>query len=348
MTASGPAVPSNSYDAVSRRAADYCQRRHFWEWRDSDQAELDAWFAESILHRVAYLRLEGAVAHAERLVTSRAPEPGPQFNPTAPGGNGKIVYRRFMLPLLIAASVALIAALGIPFVHSLMQPPDRTYSTDVGGRTLLKFADGTEIELDTDTVVNYRMTTQERTVWLERGKAWFHVSHDAANPFTVIVGRHRVTDLGTEFLVRRGSDAMEVALLSGRAALSTEGAQTAMLNPGDDAIATPVSMSVTRKTPQELADALSWRRGVLVFRNTRFADVVREFNRYNATRLVIADPSVADMKFSAELKTDQFEGFLQLAQTVLNLRVDREGNDVLLFRSSGQKPKKTVHAKHDE
>ena len=48
-----------------------------------------------------------------------------------------------------------------------------------------------------------------------------------------------------------------------------------MLKPGDDALATPVSLTVTRKTPQELANALAWRRGMLVFRNTRLADVVR-------------------------------------------------------------------------
>jgi transmembrane sensor len=216
-----------------------------------------------------------------------------------------------------------------------MEPPDRTYSTDVGGRTLLSFADHTQIELNTDTLVRYRMTSKERTVWLEHGEAWFHVAHDAANPFAVVIGRHRVTDLGTEFLVRRGADGMEVALLKGRAALSTEGAQTATLRPGDDAFATRVSMSVIRRTPQELADELAWRRGVLAFRNTSLAEVVREFNRYNTTKLVIADPSIAGEKISADLKTDDYEGFLQLAQAVFNLRADREGKVIVISR--GQK-----------
>jgi transmembrane sensor len=285
-----------------------------------------------MFHRVAYLRLEGAIAYTDHLAAVHTFKAGPTTGQTAPGSDGKFHYRRFVIPLLAAASIALMAAIGIPFVNSLMQPPDRINSTNVGGRTLVSFSDHTQIELNTDTVMHYRMTTAERTVWLEKGEAWFHVSHDAAHPFAVVVGKHRVTDLGTEFLVRRNGDDVDVTLLNGRAALSAEGVQTATLNPGDEAIATQVLLSVNHKTPQQLADALAWRRGMLVFRNARLADVVREFNRYNATRLVIADPSIADVKVYAELKTDDFEDLLQLAQTMLKLRVDREGSVILISR----------------
>jgi transmembrane sensor len=342
MMTPGPVMSWEEDDAVSQRAADFFERRRFGGWSDADQVEFDAWLAESNLHRAAYLRVEGIVAYTQRLAALRPPK----VTRSVPGSNGEIVRRWFVLPLLAAASIALFAGLGIPLVNSLMQPPDRTYSTDVGGRTLLNFADHTQIEINTDTVVRFRMTTAERIVWLDKGEAWFRVSHDAAHPFTVVVGKHRITDLGTEFLVRRGIGGMEVALLNGRASLSTEGAPSAVLTPGDDAVATPTSMSVTRKTPQQLADELAWRRGMLVFRKTRLADVVREFNRYNTTKLVIADPSIADVKITADLKTDDYEDFLNLAQTVLNLRTDREGNDILISRGQRDEPKRAVHVKH--
>jgi transmembrane sensor len=343
MNTSGLILSLEARDPISQRAGDFFERQRFGGWDAADQAALDAWMAESTLHRIAYLRLEGIVAHTERLVALRPSRAGRSMM----GSDGKITHRRFMLPLLIAASVALFVTVGVPFVNSLLQPPDRSFSTDVGGRTLLKFVDGTEIELNTDTAMRFRMTTAERTVWLEKGEAWFRVSHDAAHPFTVVVGKHRVTDLGTEFVVRRGLDGMEVALLNGRAMLNTEGTPAAMLTPGDDAVATPVSVSVTRKTPQQLADAIAWRRGVLVFRRTKLADVVREFNRYNTTKLVIADPSVADETISADIKTDDFEDFLNLAQTALNLRADREGNDILISRGQREETKKAVRLKHN-
>ena len=318
---------ATTHDAVSERAAEFFEKRRFGTWSDEDQAELEAWIAASFLHRAAYLRVEGIAARADQLAAFRAL----RLRRLA-GSDRKFPGRRILLPLLAAAAFAGVAALGYPIVSAMMQPPDRTYSTEVGGRTLLKFADGTVVDLDTDTSVRFRMTNDERRVWLEKGEAWFHVAHNAANPFTVIVGRHRITDIGTEFLVRKNAGGMEVALLNGRASLGTEGAPAAMLVPGDEAVATPVSVSVTRKTGQELADELAWRRGALVFRSTRLADAVREVNRYNRTKIVIADPTIADMKLTGEIKNDNFEGFLYLAQSMMKLHVDRQGADILLSR----------------
>ena len=336
------AEPQFPKDEISKRAADFFERQRFGGWTYVDQAEFNAWLTQSVHHEVAYLRLEGIAAHTERLVAlQRSGLEGQATSLRNRLGRGK-----FVLPLLMAAATAGIAIFGAPLLGALFRPADRTYSTDVGGRTLLSFADHTQIELNTNTSVRYRMTNAERIVWLDKGEAWFHVAHNAANPFTVVVGKHRVTDLGTEFLVRRGADRVEVALLNGRAALSTDGAQAATLRPGDDAVATPASVSVSRRTPQELADELSWRRGVLVFRNARLADAVREFNRYNESKLVIADPAIADLKFTVEIKSDNFDGFVRVAQALLNVRADRRGNDVFLSRAVPEKTKGTGRSKH--
>ena len=340
MSASSP----DPQDATTARAAEYFQRRRLWDWSAADQSELDAWLAESTFHRVAYLRLEGAVEQAEELAALFPNEFGLGPRGNACRRTGGFFSRRFAIPLLAAASVALFAALGLPLVNSLMQPADRHFATDVGGLSLVRFADGTEIELNTNTAMRFRMTTSERTVWLEKGEGWFRIAHDPAHPFTVVIGKHRVTDLGTEFTVRRNANDVEVALVKGRAMIDTEGTPTTLLAPGDDAIATPVSVSVTRKTPQQLEDEMAWRQGVLVFRQTRLADVVKEFNRYNATKLVIADPSVANELLTADLRTDDYEDFLNLAQMQLNLRIDREGNEILISRTAG-KTKTAVRVK---
>ena len=328
-------------DPVALRAAEFFERRRFGAWSLFDQAELDAWLAQSLWHRAAYLRVEGIAARAQELAALRPLEPGL----VGPGRVRTIKVLRYAVPLLAAASIVLAAALALPVLEHWLQPPDRVYSTDVGGRTLLSFADRTQIELNTDTVARLRMTTRERTVWLEKGEAWFHVAHNAARPFTVIVGKHRVTDIGTEFVVRRGGEGLEVALLNGRAMLTTEGAPGASLKPGDDAMANAASLSIVRKTPQELADALSWRRGVLVFRGTPLAEVVRQFNRYNTTKLVIADPTIASEPFSADLRTDDFDSFLRLAQAALNLRSVRVGNEILISREPGTATAKAGHIK---
>jgi len=346
MTTRSPVGLPKSYDPITERAADYLQRRRFWDWSAADQAELDAWLADSTLHRVAWLRLEGSVAYTEELVVLFPSELGLDLRKTVPAGIGTLMRRRFLFPLLAAASIALAALWGGPFIASWLAPPDRVDSTDVGGRTLLSFADRTQIELNTDTTVRTRMTTAERTVWLEKGEAWFHVAHDVAHPFSVIVGKHRITDLGTEFLVRRDANDVDVILLNGRASLSAEGAQTATLTPGEEAVATSATLTVTRKTPQQLADELAWRQGMLVFRNTPLSQVVRKFNRYNTTRLVIADPSIASEKVAVNIRADDYESFLHFAEDALKLRVEREGSIVLISRGPENVKKKAAHPKH--
>jgi transmembrane sensor len=328
-------------DEVSKIAARFYVRRRFGEWTSADETEFEAWVGRSFLHRAAYVRVEGIADRTDQVAAFRQSKGGGIL----PGGAASLLRRRFVIPLLAAASIAMFAAFGGPFIASLMQPSDRIDSTNVGGRTLLSFADNTQIELNTNTVMRFRMTTAERTVWLEKGEAWFRVAHNAAHPFTVIVGKHRVTDLGTEFLIRRDADDVDVTLYNGRASLSAQGVQTATLKPGDEAVATPVSLSVMHKTAEELADELAWRRGMLVFRNTPLAEVVKEFNRYNAIKLVIADPSIADERIYASLRTDDFDGFVQLAQMALNLRVEREGSTILLSRGQREETKRVVRSK---
>ena len=61
-------------DEIEEQAADWLQRRHFWNWTDGDQAALDAWLAQSPAHLVAYLRLESALGRTDRLAALRAPD----------------------------------------------------------------------------------------------------------------------------------------------------------------------------------------------------------------------------------------------------------------------------------
>lgn len=326
-----PVLPCSDIDA---RAIEFIQRRRFQRWSDADQRDLDAWLDESTLNRVAFLRLERRAERIERLADLRSPR-----------RSVTVALPRFHFPfrgIIATAVVSLIVVLSFVARQHFLKPVDHIYSTDIGGHATLRFADQTEIELNTDTVIRYRMTTTERTVWLERGEAYFRVAHNASNPFTVIAGKHKITDLGTEFLVRRNmgvENRLEVALVKGSAELSSEGmhAQAAVLTPGDEAIATPTTISFSHKTAQQLADEMSWRLGVLAFHDTRLADVVAAFNRYNDTKLVVVDPSIADMKFSAEVPANDYEDFLHLAETVQHLRVDREGRTILLSREQAYK-----------
>jgi len=306
---------------IEEIAAQWLERRDGEGWSEADQAEFDAWLAAAPAHAVAYWRLEGAWNSADRLPVLGAAE----SEWLAPG------RRKGPWPALIglAAGLAVVAAVGVAALQYVLQPRERSYFTDVGGRELVTFADGTEIELNTNTAM--RMTTRERTIWLDRGEAYFQVKHDPAHPFVVIAGNNRITDLGTKFVVRRDDSRLKVALLEGRVRFGAP-ARSKLLMPGDEVVATANSFSVSRQSARNLTDTLGWRQGVLVFRYTALADAVRELNRYNQKKLVVPDPSVGQLKIYGTFQLRDVEVFARAVRDALGLHVSDEGNEIVIAR----------------
>jgi len=238
--------------------------------------------------------------------------------------------------LKLAAGIAAVAVLGVGGMAYFSRADERLYTTDVGGRELITFADGTRIELNTETVLRTRMTTEARTVWLDKGEAYFRVKHDPAHPFVVYAGARRVTDLGTAFLMRRDTGRLKVALLEGRvrigAADADASSQTALLVPGDEAVATAESMSVKHKGADDLNNETTWRRGTLTFKYTPLAEAISEFNRYNRQKLIVTDPAVARMTIYGVFPTDDVEAFVDVARHVLRLHVERRNGNIMISR----------------
>jgi len=232
--------------------------------------------------------------------------------------------------------LVVVAAAGVLALNYVSRPADRVFQTPIGGHEVVRFADGTKVELNTDTIIRARMTTDQRIVWLEKGEAYFQVRHDALHPLIVMAGDRRVTDLGTNFLVRRDSRRLEVAVLEGRVwfdAPNANGARPSLpLGQGQVAIASGQKISLEHRTMRALENELGWRRGVLVFRNTTLGDAAAEFNRYNEQKLSIPDPAVAYIKIGGIFQATNVAAFTEVAEDVLGLTVHKHGNEIVISR----------------
>jgi transmembrane sensor len=309
------------------RAAAWLAHRDRDDWCEADQASLNAWLDESILHKVAYWRLETAWAVTERFSALRIPErPEIALSP-----------RQRMRPMVVGVASALIGVVLVGFgAAGFFKPVVHVYATALGERRIVEFADGSQIELNTDTQLRAEIGPTRRKVWLDRGEAYFQIKHDASNPFVVIAGDRYVTDLGTKFRIRRDSDHFEMALLEGRAQLESSGARTPqkpiVLVPGDRAVATGDSISLTRLPTRSLAQELAWRRGMIVFNNTALASAANEFNRYNSEKIVVADQAAGRSTIYGTFQTNNVMAFVRLAHEVLGLHVEQRGEDIVISR----------------
>lgn len=320
-------APQSQATCIEQQAAEWLEQRAFGRWTESDAAALDVWLQDSIDHQVAFYRLEFSWDRTARLSALRSDSARkPEARSRDWMGRAK----------LIAAAIVVAALCAGGAFEYAFAPQGATYATDVGGRKILTLPDGTQIELNTNTSIRLAADDTGRKVWLTKGEAFFQVRHDAAHPFTVMVGDHVITDLGTKFVVRRQPDGMTVSLIEGSARLEAAGpdanARPTDLKPGDVARATHTSVSVSHAQIAKLETALGWRHGVLIFHETPLAAAAAEFNRYNRKQLILSDPSIAKLTIDGTFPSARVETFARLARDVLGLRVENEGDRIVIAR----------------
>lgn len=314
---------ANPAAVVEAEAALWLERRHFGQWSDADQVAFDEWASQSSANLLAYWRLDTTWQRAGRLVVLDA-APG-AVSSREPKWRSRFLRAAVLTCGIVGASI---------FGASYFAPPSiTTYTTSIGERKILKLPDGSKIELNTNSVL--RMSSDnKRQAWLDKGEAFFQIVHNAAAPFQVIASGHRVTDLGTTFTIRSEKDRIEVSLLEGRARLASLDANvqehSTILIPGDVLVATPTSLSVSKQPERSLKEALGWRRGVLVFDHATLAEAVAEFNRYNRTKLIVADENAASRTIGATFPVHDVELFARVAEQVLGLRATHQNGNIVI------------------
>lgn len=238
------------------------------------------------------------------------------------------------------AAAALVLVSGASFYTYLFVKAGHTsFATAVGGLDTVPLNDGSKATLNTDTRIQVDLNGSERRIELDRGEAFFDVAKDATRPFVVHVKDKRVTAVGTKFSVRRDGDEIEVVVTEGRVNLE----QARLLNSrsGPHAPATALSAGavartlgadvLVRKTSRaEAEQILSWRSGYLVFEATPLADAVAEFNRYNARKIVIEDPSIATFRIGGNFRSGNTDAFLWLLKSAFPIAVDESEETIRL------------------
>ena len=312
-----------SQTEIAAQAADWAQRRHFWNWSNAEQAELDAWLAQSMAHRVAYWRLNATVERTERLTAlkPRIPERTPFWQ-----------RRGWTMTFRAVAALVVVAAIGIAATEYAVKPAPQVFATTIGGREVIRLKDGSEIELNTDTVLKIASGASARDVTLEKGEAYFQIRHNADHPFSVTVGDHRVVDLGTRFLIRKDDNALEVSLIEGRARFDATPqsrlARSIDMKPGDVVVAKNGQVRLLRKPERAIVSQLGWRNGVIVFDSTQLAAAATEFNRYGGKKLVIADSAAAKLKIEGTFQLNNVEAFADAVQVAFGLHVENRPDEI--------------------
>lgn len=340
--------------AIEQAAAGWLARRDGDRWNAEEEAALQRWLDVDVGHRVAFLRLQAAWQEGGRLQAlgagwqdSAAPARGHwQVSPAGrreqmlqamaqrPAAARPVRQRRFahFAAAATLAGCALALAWGW---RSQTRVDTATYRTAMGEVRTLPLADGSHATLASATGIEVRLSGRARDVALTSGEAIFEVAKDPRRPFSVAAEGYRAVAVGTRFSVRRDVAALRVVVTEGTVRLdapaTAAGAIPSVMLPAGSVALVRGNGLLVRSLP--LADAqrlLDWRDGLLAFRDTPLSEVVEEFNRYNARKLVLADAQAGALRIGGSFRWDNTEGFVRLLEAGFPVRAEADTGRIVL------------------
>lgn len=216
------------------------------------------------------------------------------------------------MPASIAAGIAVlgIAAMLVP---RFSESDFLRVATRHGEQRSLTLADGSVVQLNTDTQIAYHLDNSERHVKLTSGEAFFDVAKDSSRHFVVSTNVAEIRVVGTQFSVRtRGDGGVEVVVKEGEVKVVRTVGLLALPQP--KVPLTPgarLRMAAADKPPVIAAvdpvRATAWRSGILDIDAMRLDDVIAEVNRYVAVPFVIEDDELRSLQLSGRFRLSDTE-----------------------------------------
>jgi transmembrane sensor len=298
-----------------------------------EAAELEQWLGASTLNRVAYLRLKASWQRADRLSALKQPAASVAESSGFLAAFWAGLLARPRLVGAVAAALLLVA--GGSGWQVWRGPSEQIFATAVGKMQAVRLADGSRMELNTNTRVRTEVTAARRVVTLDSGEAYFDVVHDAARPFVVYAGNRRITDLGTKFSVFRNGDDVRVTVQEGRVKVDVLDRPAVdapvVAEAGHTVMAKGSETLVFAKPETGITSDLAWRSGMLVFNQETLAEAADQFNRYNSRKIVV-EGKARRIRIGGSFKADNVEVFVLLLHRGFGLSVDNQGTRIVVSR----------------
>ncbi|MBS0419850.1 MAG: FecR domain-containing protein [Proteobacteria bacterium] len=254
----------------------------------------------------------------------------PARNPHALPAEIPVTFRKHRGKL--AAVIAGIALLGGLAGWLALRPQVLIADTPIGEQRHVALPDGTQLDLAPGSQVSARFTPARREVKLERGQAFFAVSH-SMRPFTVHVNGLSVTAAGTEFDVRRGPASTVVTVSAGLVNVTPSESEAA--GAGGTVVESTQAHAGQRLTFSSsthepiLADvgstaAGAWRGGTLEFMGESLEEVVGTLNRYRQPQIVVG-PELQQTRFTGTVSPAEVRDWLAALEKIYACKVVDRG-----------------------
>lgn len=316
-------VSEAEYDAITDAAAHWCMRLHAADCTGAERQAFQSWHDAHPLHAFEYAAMLEIWDVAEHLPR---PETSPVLVPFKPRSRLR-AYAVAAAICLVALPLAAFTGWEAGWLPNAYERFETTHDVRV-----VTLGDGSQVEMNLGTQLVYSNYKDQRRLTLNRGEAFFKVSHDSAHPFILRAGDGRVRVTGTQFNVWKYEDQVRVMLLEGSVKISSDTVHGSVpLTPGMQASyqhgdATPKVRAINTDD-----SALAWRQGKLVLDNLALADALPLINRYLSKPVMLADTPTGAIRIGGIYNINEVNNLIPSLPKVLPvyLTQNQDGNPVL-------------------
>ena len=239
-----------------------------------------------------------------------------------------------------AASVAAILLIAFGVFSSLQKEPvTRQFTSHNRISSTFELPDGSSVILNRNSSIKYpdHFSGNSREISIF-GEAFFEVSPDREMPFLIHASGLDIKVIGTSFNIesRPGSDYVRVTVNTGKVMVYPTGTAEQLiessgliLSAGEIATFSPESGKIQRSVNDNL-NILSWKTGIVTFRESRLADVLKALENKYQTRFFVDNPEVLNQRLTARFENESLEDVLETLSLIFNVKIEKKGTWVFL------------------
>ncbi len=201
-----------------------------------------------------------------------------------------------------------------------------------GAKMTITLGDGSKIKLNSGSKLIFpdHFAKDKREVFLE-GEAFFEVARDESRPFLITTGDVVTKVLGTSFNIKSyNSNKVEVAVATGKVSVKEKGAESA-----NEVLLLPSEMATYEKGHKTLEkgsfdaeELLSWKDGVIVFKNADFEEVQERLERWYGVTFIINKKPNYQKEYKGNFTNKSLEDVLEGVSFSLGFKYKIEGKVV--------------------
>ncbi|MBK6265435.1 DUF4974 domain-containing protein [Marivirga sp. S37H4] len=230
--------------------------------------------------------------------------------------------------LRFAASVILFVGLASAWLLFKNMPPAQLTQTAAYGQKI-KFTlpDGSLVYLNSGSELRYpeKFSKDNRTVTLT-GEAFFEIKRNEQKPFIISTGPIQTRVLGTSFNINAYQDLKQsVSVVSGKVEVKHEN-HVVILEKHQQVFLKKGKLEKQPVSPSEL----SWRKGVLIFKDTPMLEVAEKLEKWYNVKIVLQDKALEKCFFTGQFIKEKLPNVLEVLKETFGINYEITKQQVTL------------------